>query len=360
MNTTLDDYLGQGTDHGTETAYNCPFCERVGKSKDTEEKLYVNYDKDDGVFICFRCETKGPISYLLQLLGAPEAESSVVQLQELYTKLNKLRGIIPADEEEITCLSLPDYTEHLIDQGCIALTEGSAAHSYLKARGMTPEQMEFYRFAEGRGRYKGRVIVPTFERDNTSVVFFVSRAYRPSYYFKNGVKKEAPKYLNPSGLGRSESLFNLYNALDYSPDRIILAEGVFSAIAAGYEGIASYGKHVSDSQIELLSANVGSREVIVCLDGDAHTEGVHAAERIANAGVKNVSFVALPYKEDPDSLRYDFGSFLDSRFKLNPVDLIKLQLDGRLLLKSKVKKGPVDKAPSCATLDSIKSRLLKA
>jgi DNA primase len=233
------------------------------------------------------------------------------------------------------------------------------AHSYLQARGISEEQILIYRFGEGRGRYKGRVIVPTFERDGSTVVFFVSRSYRPLYYFKQGEKKEAPKYLNPSGLGRSESLFNLYTALDYDSDKVILTEGVFSAIAAGYAGIASYGKHVSNSQIELLKNNIGNREVVVCLDGDAHTEGVDAAHRISKAGVKNVSFIALPYKEDPDSLKYKFNEYLENRVKSDPIEYVKLQLQGKLSLKGKVKKEPMDKAPSNLTMDSLKSRLLK-
>jgi len=326
----LNNVLGVGTDHGDNISYNCPFCEGKGKSEDTEEKLWVNLEKL--VFICYRCETQGSLKYLFTRLNLTIEDS--VRLKDFYSRIASLRGIEVKEEVEpaSTDVIVDDYVPHLMEERCIPVSTDSPGWGYLRSRGLSKEDLDFYQFAEGgeRGRYRNRVIVPTFDFTESKVKFFVARAYLPVFFYKKGVKKEAPKYLNPRGKNRSLTLFNLWKALDVSSTEIVITEGVFSAIGAGKNAVATYGKLVADTQVNLLAKNIGSREAIVALDGDAHEQALELCGRLKLAGVNVVSMVTLPYGEDPDSLRSVFSRYVAERTPADDISMLKLRTSGAL------------------------------
>lgn len=333
----LDDYLKGGTPHGNEVSYDCPFCVVRGHSPDVEEKLWVNYDKEmsgveaPGVYFCYRCEAKGTLDYLLKWLGAerpaaPAREQWDQALRILY------RIKTPQSAPERAAEASQDYTGELIELGCYPVMRGSIMYDYLVDRGVDTSDIEFYRMLEGRGRYHNRVIVPTFD-SSRKIPFFVARAIRPLFFTDDtGRKIEAPKYFNPKGEGRKWSIFNLQNAIQ--SDTVIVTEGVFSSIAAGRNAVATFGKLVTTTQVDLLVASAAGREIVVCMDADAHPQGVNLAARLADLGMK-ASFVLLPGDHDPATLsRTELDYFLKHRYPYDATEVIKLQVEGTFKCRS--------------------------
>jgi hypothetical protein len=325
----LVELLGEYTDHGDEKSFDCPFCERTGRSPDREQKLWVNETKS--MFICYRCETKGPLSYMFNLLGA-EQDQVVPKTTELAKRIRRLNGdqvepdFVAEDDDQNG--DIVDYFVEIVSNGCTPISVGSVAWNYLVDRNVDDQLIDFYHIIDGRGRYRNRVIVPTFNTDGT-LAYFVARAYRPiKMKAKDGTLKDAPKYLNPKGHGRKHSVFNLSNAVAF--DTIIITEGVFSAIAAGKNAVATYGKLVTDTQVELIANAAAGREVIVCLDGDAHEQTVEVAGRLQARNV-HTSIAVLPLEHDPDSIGPTaFAEVIAARLPFSKLSVAKLQATGQL------------------------------
>lgn len=330
----LDEYLGRGTEHGNETSYDCPFCVTRGKSPDNEEKLWVNYHKKlpnskvPGVYFCYRCEAAGSVEYLLRWLGV-DAEDTPID--EVCQRL--LRWLRGEEDEQKQPPPPMDYTSELAAAGCRPIHPGSKFHRYLIDRGLDDRQIFGYRMLEGAGRYYNRVVVPTFDFEKR-IPFFVGRSIKQLYFNIPGKGKvEAPKYLNPVGEGRKHSIFHLGTATKYPV--VIVTEGVFSAIAAGDCAVATFGKLVTQTQIDLLVKYCRDKEIIVCLDADAHAQTVNLASKLSCLQM-NVSFVALPGEHDPASMsRSEFEQLLGHRFRYSAEQVLRLQLEGTLRCQQK-------------------------
>jgi hypothetical protein len=343
----LEEYLGEGTSHGDETSYCCPFCVTRGKTPDTEEKLWINTVK--GLYICYRCEAAGSVEYLLRSLGAPAEDT--VELDEWHKRMLRLRGIhVP--EDEAAAEPIPeDYVQHLVDNGCVPIQEGSGSWLYLRKRGITSEMIQYYQMVDGRGRYRYRIIVPTFDMTHR-LTFFVARAIKPITFTKHGKNVEAPKYLNPKGGGRKFSLFNLNRAVEHPT--VLVTEGVFSAIAAGASAVATFGKLVTDTQLRLLVEHCKDKEVVVCLDGDAHAETLNVSARLHARGM-NTSMMILPFEHDPDSCPKDlFAKLLERRVPYSDTNVLRLQVNRAVRLPSEHKMEPILPSPD---ISEIRRRL---
>ena len=348
----LAELLGDYTDHGSEKSFDCPFCERTGRSPDREQKLWVNERK--GMFICYRCETKGTIGFMLRMLGHENIEQTV-EVTKLAKRMRKLQGL-PVEEEfaaEEDDTPVIDYMQEVIKHGCRPIEVGSVAWNYLRDRRITDADIEYYDMLEGRGRYSGRVIIPTFDFDG-QLAYFVARAFKPlRMRTKDGGYKDAPKYLNPKGEGRRRSVFNLNRAVEHSS--ILVTEGVFSAVAAGRNAVATFGKLVSEEQLDLIAERVEDREVIVCLDGDAHEQTLEIAHRLTSRKVR-ATVAILPFEHDPDSIgREGLLRVLADRTAYSTLNVAKLQASGVLH-----RRRAVNNQHQQNTLDSIRRKLVRS
>lgn len=137
-------------------------------------------------------------------------------------------------------------------------------------------------------RLAGRLIIPTFE--NGSTVYYQGR----SLYGRN------PKYINPSTVecpeGKSHFVFNLdaYDALK----PMIVCEGVFSAMAAGPDAVAVFGKEISDVQARKILSK-GPDQIIILFDPGTEHEAAHAVGKL---GGKVEVFVARLENGDPNEV----------------------------------------------------------
>lgn len=271
-----------------ELNFCCPFClSRTGRA-DTKFHLYVNpsryIDGIRGWFYCQRCKARGPMHKLF----GQQSRESVGKWREFVDKLRGGRPSIP----EPCPVKLPlDY---------MSMIRGTEAYGYLKERNISDEQITFYNIGFGvddlrdlepaeRQKYagSGRIIFPDYD-DDGNVVYWVARTY----------KGHKVKYKNPPKSNARDKIYNLAGASKYSV--CIITEGVISAIAAGYNAVATYGKDVTLVQVSML-VRAAFDQYVVALDGDARKEADELAGKLSRKGCQ-VSVVEFNQDEDPASV----------------------------------------------------------
>ena len=164
-------------------------------------------------------------------------------------------------------------------------------------------------------RFKGRLIFP-INNISGQPIALGGRIIEKSDYFA--------KYINSpetSFFKKGSNLYNLDHArkLSNKLDHIFLVEGYMDVVGLAKNGIenavANLGTSLTDRQI--LTLNQFFDDIIICFDGDE--SGYKAALRAAENSIiylkpeKQISFLFLPDKEDPDSFVNKNGKdyFLD-------------------------------------------------
>lgn len=257
----------------TEFIFRCPKC--------NHNKLYVN--TTNGLYHCFRCDYKGVLK-------------ARVSLQDVKNKqdITALNQIVKKDNNELTLV----YFESL------NLTD--AQKTALKNRGLTDTDIRYYNIC---GRSKdNRIQIPNFVKGCFTDVLCAWQ------YDKSKVNKYSPKYLNSEGTKKSETLFNIYN-IESNINQIIICEGIFNAITAGKNAVASYGCNISDKQIQLI-IDKKPKSILIAYDSDQ--PGVEGSLKVIDKlkainynGV--VEYVLLPNGIDINDLGHDnFINYLNN------------------------------------------------
>jgi hypothetical protein len=296
-----------GTETSDEVRFSSPFREKFKDSRQEDKKkhLYVNPRK--GKFVCFKSGMSGSMGYLLRLLGLDESEAPVSQedFQTLRDRALKL-GFSPP----VSALPTSDLPEW-----AIPVDAGSEVHRYLHSRGVTDDDIRYYRIHEGVGDHRGWVVVPSYVRGRCE--YWVSRSTRRKVY------------LNPEVDRRRHVVF-LERALENSNPlgSVIVCEGVFSALAAGRDAVATLGKLVTDPQLRRMWDH-GVRSVTIALDDDAWKESLDTAERCLRIGYDAVFIVPLPTGQDPSDMgREAFRALMDStKVQVTSLSLMALRLN---------------------------------
>lgn len=282
-----------------EQVFFCPFCESRRGTPDTTGHLYVNEKR--GKFICHRCETRGTLAYLQKLLGFEE-----VALQEDAWRMKLQAALDPPPKPPAPVRELPrDFCR---------MPAGSEAYRYLMARGLAPEDLDYFQVGIGtanlrdvpeeeRRHYAGRnrVVFPDFDREG-KLCYWVARTYQdPPHKAKY---KNAP-------WSAADEVFHLARV---PGPYVVIGEGPLDAMVAsrwtGRNAVCTYGKGVSPDQIIRLAEELPQVQVYyVALDPDAPREGAHLASRLS-ARYKQVRLVSMPEGQDPASLGPSFRSCL--------------------------------------------------
>jgi hypothetical protein len=312
-----------------EYRFNCPFCLKRTGRPDIKQHMYVNpnrvlkeYPDIVGWWNCYRCGARGPLNSLVQI--SDTVSTSLVDWKKKV--INRLNNNIQSiDNEDLKVrIELPiDY---------ISMIENTDACGYLLNRDITNRQIDQYGIGMGtedlrdinskseRRRYAGlgRIVFPDY--DDNGLVYWVARTY----------VNHSIKYKNPHGVDSGDKLYNLHRALQYKD--VIITEGVISAIKAGVNAVATYGKNVTHEQLMLLISGDFDR-YYVALDGDTIKkrqgtkklpESIQLAKRLQNEGC-SVFVVNLPYDEDPASVD-NFKLYLDNAIEFNFRSMLELMM----------------------------------
>lgn len=287
---------------GGEYEFDCPFCHLRGHGPDRGHHLGINLDKKK--FNCFRCESGGELDRLHRLLGI-EVTASAPETLELRRRLFSLGK---SEDEQVSESGLPeDY---------LVVNPQTIAYHYLTSeRGLTAEEIGFYGIGYGVRKTRGRVIIPTFNRGGRCV-YWVARKYSG-----NG-----PTYLNPPS-PRKWHMFNL-DKVEGQYSEVIICEGVFSAITAGKNAVATFGKGFTQEQVSLLSLARFAR-YYVAYDDDARKEALELCSALWSAGCTANLVDIRPGEGDPDDMgRGPFLVRLAESEEYDPQSALKIRLNG--------------------------------
>ena len=164
-------------------------------------------------------------------------------------------------------------------------------------------------------RFKGRLIFP-INNISGQPIAFGGRIIEKSDYFAKYINSPETYFFK-----KGSNLYNLDQArkLSNKLDHIFLVEGYMDVVGLAKNNIenvvANLGTSLTDKQ--MLTLNQFFDDIIICFDGDE--SGYKAALRAAENSIihlkpeKQISFLFLPDKEDPDSFVNKNGKdyFLD-------------------------------------------------
>lgn len=274
----------------------CPQCVEEGR-KSRDFKLYFNTRY--GLGNCKRCQWSGNRwkFYRLMRIHAPRRDleddakpaSSIDDLKDYFDMWQS--------EEEKKGKGNVVMAEHSPPASSMPVISHNRASAYLKSRGLTDEDIvEFAILYCYGGYYKDHLIIPVFDHDEVYQTF-IARKLPP----ENGAKK----YLYPKGCKISKYLYNL-NFFEVQARSVLwLVEGVFDAIHTFPRSVSTFGKHLSETQLNTLRSFGNYDSMVLMYDYDAwqDTDAWHALTQ----RLKKYFFVGevrLP-NEGTDPTNYD-------------------------------------------------------
>lgn len=252
-----------------ELIFRCPNCGRI--------KLYVNMS--NGLYHCFRCGYSGRLS---------GKRKSMLDVKDNLTRdMEKLKTFnYNNNKDEIKLIPFKQKP----------LTEEQKQALY--NRGLTDYDIKFYNIC-GRD-IDNRIQIPNYVKGCLADVICNWQ------YDKSKIDKRHPKYLNSEGTPKSKVLFN-YDKIPQNAEQIILTEGIFNAITAGKNAVASYGCSLSDRQCRLL-LDKEPKSILIAYDSDE--PGVNGAikviEMLKSKNYKGkVEYILLPKNIDINDIGHE-------------------------------------------------------
>lgn len=304
-----------------EYRFNCPFC---GEEK---AKFYVQSD-EPFLWHCKHCDQAGnPIKFIMKYnrVGFDEAKEILrdfgydvdnigsSKFNEMYSEeltdsekmLLAINHRNESEKEDSLKLDLkpikPPYNVKLLSQN-MDNPEALPYINYLYNRGLTEKDIHDYNIG-----YTPISKMTTPEGKSVmiynSIVFFTFDDFgRMIYWNTRSIDKEAyiKSFNAPADkdeFSKDTSIFNLNIAK--KTGTIVITEGVFNAITVGYSGVATFGKQVTEHQIQLLrevNDNNPCTNFVVFLDNDAYEQKEKLGKALSEFS-DNVYIVSNPYKE---------------------------------------------------------------
>ena len=230
-----------GTDHIRESShnelrFNCPFCLKKRGKADDDKKLYVN--EESLKFYCFKCGSKGKI------------RTVSVAAESCYGVYEKLLNRSREDD------SKEDSDDNMFYIPVTKISKGTVAYNYCLKRGITEELIDYYDIRLGIQDLTGRIVIPNNVYGKCWTDMYSART----------VMNQIPKYKNPIGAKKNNIVFNLKNIKE-GQERVIIVEGVITAICGGKDCVAVYGCHPSDSQLKQIISKY-PKSIYCVLDND--------------------------------------------------------------------------------------------
>jgi len=224
----------------------CPVHARTTGKEDRSPSWSIN--AETGLWICFSCGARGTLSMLIaELIGADATWD--VQKFIIQNSINRLNG--KQHTEIAPVANVNEYSKF------IRVSDKKCAH-----RNLDPDLVFRYgvRWNPNRKTWAIPIISPSAE-------------------LKGWQEKRSGSVLNyPTGVEKSKTLFGVERfrsktaVLVESPLDVVRFAGVFS----NPQALASFGAHISDTQLQILT-DCADR-IIVALDND--DAGIAASQRV--------------------------------------------------------------------------------
>lgn len=274
----LRNLLGPSQRSGHEHLFFCPFCNY------STQKLSINIEKN--VWKCWVCDRKGrQLSFLFKKFGSigqkhewSAINSSVDISDSLYDALMGSMGEKPVSQAAV----LPDEFRPLVTMQPSILEQQPMA--YLRQRGILLCDIFCWKMGYCLdGQYAQRIVIPSFNVDG-HLNFFIARSF---------VEHNPLRYLCPPV--SKDLIFNEF-WLDWSAP-IVLVEGIFDAIVAGFNAVPLLGVSLSE-QSRLLAKIVEHHcPIYVALDRDAKRYQTSLVQTLLLYGVEVYVIDIAPFAD---------------------------------------------------------------
>ena len=197
-----------------------------------------------------------------------------------------------------------------------------ACRNYLMNRGFTQKELWYFKAgAVAKGRYRRRVIIPSFDSDG-SLNYFTGRSIDAD---------AGRKYLNPR-VKRSDIIFNELN-IDWTKE-LSIVEGPFDLMKATQNATCLLGSSLSEHHM-LFKRIVGNQTpVVLALDPDAVTKTYDVAALLSSF---DVSVRILKIEDFSDVGEMPLGHFSELLHSAQPWD----EMDRLRALISTIKSGSI-------------------
>lgn len=284
----------------------CPYCDKEGKfgiyiGKETgRKKQFMSH--------CFSCgRSNQTLGRLLEDIG--RMDLAVSQTTNLEVELDpELLFPLERDEEiddSLGIVELPNFYRR------------SFSHRYLKARGFSMDDYEYFPVGTTRGlnrRFDDYVIFPVIDRGDT--VGYVARHIWgkdeiDSFNRKAKVKGEYQirRFNNSTQNDFIKLLYNYDAVKEEQTNTVIIVEGIFDVVALTrklelYDSVeivivATFGKKISNVQIYKLQSK-GVKTVVLGYDGDAVEAIKQTASELSNYFDVLIADITDPTKDWQD------------------------------------------------------------
>ena len=280
-------------DLGNELRFTCPFCHS------DKHKFYVS--KSSGLWICYNCGLTGSLPKLIHQIyntSYLDAQKMVdenygdfvddsIQQDGLYASLLSLDNENSLDNDvRLVNPPLPTNTISLKDH--VYDINAMPYFSYLNHRGVTWQQIVdndisfvddgiCYTKNDNELHVIHSLVFKTYW--NNQFVYWNTRSIDPNPFIKtfNASAKQGE-------YSRNEVVFGLNQLKKHQS--LVICEGVFNALTVTsneYQGVATFGKQVTDDQINLiLSQQDKFKDIRLFLDNDAKGIEVELAHKLAH------------------------------------------------------------------------------
>lgn len=283
------DYISTSSD--SEIRMNCRAC------GDHKHHMYVHVRS--GKWMCHRCGEHGSLYTLIAQLEGDADYRTIKQICQKFKtpeipsslSFHDIKEMLLSREKETsveTHKTIP-WPKYYLRDACFS----SVAMDYLKSRGFSKEDVQFYRLKTDR--QEKYIVVPFFE--NGDLVYYQIRGINNS------------QKLNPEkgvALGKSCYLFNHDGAKQY--EEVVVVEGWADAMTVGKNAVSIQGKILSKIQAKKL-ADMKANKYVIFFDADDSTaqHQVNSAKLLQGYTDKPV-FMVNSYTQtdkDPNDLGRD-------------------------------------------------------
>lgn len=310
------------TSAGEYYRINCPFC------GDSRGRLWINH------LWGVPDEVTGKKNLWLSICYNEDCLSVIGRPGELWDRVYgfknaALRGktivILPGEVETqvLRAVPLPGVTLRL-DR----ISEMDPVIQYVRRRGLDPidlaQTFDVSYCLDANYNYPmahGRIVIPIHM--NKMLVGWQCRYVGDIDWKTRGI----PKYYNLPNMPRRLMLYNFDVAV--KQPFVVVTEGPLDAWSVGEPAVATFGKHLSAPQVQLICQNWEHGAVVILLDGDAWEDAQLLADRFRQAEFKGaVVPVQLPPDSDPGGLARSFlWEHIDAACQRAGVDLLTIRRD---------------------------------
>lgn len=297
----------------------CPYC------NDTRKRLWINH------LWGYTDDITGNKNLWLAICYNEDCLAEPGRREALYDRLFSFQNAFLRDKIKITegskdsqKLIEVDYPGHVVTLD--RLSPSHKANSFLLCRGYNPyilgTKFQISYCLEAKDNYPqadDRIVIPIYM--NNILVGWQCR-YIGDLNWK---KTRISKYYSMPNMPRSLMLYNYDNAIKFP--FVVVCEGPSDVWRVGNFSVASFGKHLSSNQIELLCKSWKGGAIVILMDGDAWDQSLELEKKLVAAKYDgHIISVRLPKDRDPGSLDNDLIlDYIVNQCSYKNINLVELE-----------------------------------